>query len=125
MSVMSATVNRHYALLAMAFWTRHNTFNHEKSRHTAVQATPTFGRASASGTAQEPTETCVPALRRQTGACAEASAASCGHATYVPKGLKEILFAASHGSHPISQSHITCPVLEMSPSEFSYQQKSQ
>jgi hypothetical protein len=29
----------------------------------------------------EPTETCVPASRRQTGVCAEAVAASCGHTT--------------------------------------------
>jgi hypothetical protein len=36
---------------------------------------------STSGTAREPTETCVPASRRQTDACAEAAAASCGNTT--------------------------------------------
>jgi hypothetical protein len=38
MSVMSATVNQHYALLDMAFWTCHNSFNWELSRHTLVSA---------------------------------------------------------------------------------------
>jgi hypothetical protein len=44
-------------------------------------STSTSGRVPASGTAREPAETCVPASRRQTGACAEAAAASCGNTT--------------------------------------------
>lgn len=81
-------------------------------------STSTSGRVPASGTAREPTETCVPASRCQTGACAEAAAASCGNTTCA-RGDSDgnpvccvLYIAPDH--HGYAASHIAYPILGMS-----------